>query len=308
MSAGEQRLFRILDAIFRAPKYGLILVDEIDLFLHQDAIYRMLRKLCEHCTEKSKQLIFTTHFPPVAEMCGDICIYTLNDVAGRTILWQGYSHEAIRHITGTQIRPIQCYVEDDVAEQIVGQIAASIGIRRFVEFGRCGPAGNVFGVCAGLYLSNQSTEHTLGILDGDVYGIRSERRDRVKSALTGNQPEHVTKRHELMRLVRTLTPTKDSSGQFLSPEQALHKMLHELPEADVPDGRRELHRIAQTVVNVPERHGFVNRIIELTGESREVALSKIIELASLSSRWERYTRIVRKWMLRKSTDLGLLQN
>ncbi len=32
MSSGEQRVFRILDAVFRAPKNGLILVDEIDLF------------------------------------------------------------------------------------------------------------------------------------------------------------------------------------------------------------------------------------------------------------------------------------
>lgn len=305
MSSGEQRVFRILDAVFRAPNYGLILVDEIDLFLHQDALHRMLSKLREHCTAKNKQLIFTTHFPPVAEMYNDMCIYTLNRVPAKTIVWRGYSYEAMRHITGTQERPISCYVEDNVAEQIVARVAAQLGIRKFVEFGNYGPAMNAFSLCAGLYLSNQSTDNTLAVLDGDVYGSRAERRARVKSAITGDQPVHETQRSELMRLVRTLTPTRGAAGQLLSPEQVLHRMLHGLDLASVPVDRSELHQIALSVVNVPERHGFVNQIIAHTGESREVALSRIVELASLSTDWARYTLVIRKWLVKQKADLAL---
>ena len=93
MSSGEQRVFRILDAVFRAPNYGLILVDEIDLFLHQDALHRMLCKLREYCAATNKQLVFTTHFPPVAEMYDEMCIYTLNRVPSKTVVWRGYSYE-----------------------------------------------------------------------------------------------------------------------------------------------------------------------------------------------------------------------
>lgn len=305
MSSGEQRVFRILDAVFRAPNYGLILVDEIDLFLHQDALHRMLSKLREHCTAKNKQLIFTTHFPPVAEMYDEMCIYTLNRIPAKTVVWRGYSYEAMRHITGTQERPISCYVEDDVAEQIVARVAAQLGIRKFVEFGNYGPAVNAFSLCAGLYLSNQTTENTLAILDGDVYGSRAERRTRVKSAITGDQPVHDTQRKELMGLVRTLTPMKGAAGQLLSPEQVLHRMLHGIDPTLVPSDRSELHGIALSVLNVPERHGFVNQIIADTGESREVALSKIVELASLSPDWDRYTRVVRRWLAKQKADLAL---
>ena len=87
MSSGEQRVFRILEAVFQAPKYGLILVDEIDLFLHQDALKRLVQKLNTHCVEKQKQLIFTTHFPPMAEMYGEINIYTLNRTSTKTAVW-----------------------------------------------------------------------------------------------------------------------------------------------------------------------------------------------------------------------------
>jgi hypothetical protein len=305
MSSGEQRVFRILDAVFRAPNYGLILVDELDLFLHQDALQRLLGHLQEHCQVKHKQLIFTTHFPPVAEMYEKMCIYSLNRTPSRTVVWQGYSYEAMRHITGKQDRPITCYVEDDVAEQIVARVAAELAIRKFVKIGHFGPAANAFNLCAGLYLSTQSTSHTLAVLDGDVYGTRSERRERVKAAITGNQAIHTAQRTELMRMVRTLTPMKNASGSLLSPEQVLHRMLHGLATAEIPADRAELHTIALGIVNVPERHGFLNKIIECTGESREITLSKIMELASLSGDWLRYTQIVRIWLSKQKAALGL---
>ena len=305
MSSGEQRVFRILDAVFRAPKYGLILVDELDLFLHHDALQRLLGSLQEHCHAKNKQLIFTTHFPPVAEMYAKMCIYSLNRIPSKTIVWQGYSYEAMRHITGKQDRPIKCYVEDDVAEQIVSRVASELAIRKFVQIGHFGPAANAFNLCAGLYLSAQSTAHTLAILDGDVYGLRSERRERVNAAITGNQSIHATQRSELMRMIRALAPMKNASGLLLSPEQVLHRMLHSLAAAEIPSDRSELHNISLGVVNVPERHGFLNKIIEITGESREIALSRIMELAALSGDWIRYTRVVRAWLAKQKVTLGL---
>jgi hypothetical protein len=82
-------------------------------------------------------------------------------------------------------------------------------------------------------------------------------------------------------------------------------MLHSLPPAVVPADRVELHGIALGIVNVPERHAFVNQIIEHTGESREVALSKIVELASLSNEWNNYTRVVRIWLSKQKAELVL---
>lgn len=305
MSSGEQRVFRILDAIFRAPKYGLILVDEIDLFLHQDALQRLLGLLREHCEAQQKQLIFTTHFPPIAQMYDNVSIYSLHRVPAKTVVWRGYSYEAMRHITGTQARPVSCYVEDDVAENIVARVATQLGLRKVVQFGHYGPAVNAFSLCAGLCLSNNSVDHTLVILDGDVYGKKTERKSRTNAVITGNNPRHDNQRTALMKLVRTLAVTKGVDGQLLSPEQVLHRMLHSLDSASIPPDRIELHEISLSVVNVPDRHGFVNEIISHTGESREVALSKIVELASHSSEWNRYTRLVRVWLTKKKSQLNL---
>lgn len=305
MSSGEQRVFRILDAVFRAPKSSLILVDEIDLFLHQDALQRLLSKLKAHCAEKKKQLVFTTHFPPVAQMYDEMCIYTLNYSTTKTVVWRGYSYEAMRHITGEQQRPISCYVEDDVAEQIVARVATELGIRKFVVFGHYGPAANAFSLAAGLRLSAANVDNAIAILDGDVHGTWNARMERIKSIWSGDQPVHDQERADLIRMILTLTPIRNAAGLLLSPEQVLHQMLHGLAVANIPADRKELHGLALGVVNVPDKHGFVNQIIEHTGESREIALSKIVELASTSTRWRYYTRLVRKWLEVQKQKLGL---
>ena len=309
MSSGEQRVFRILDAVFRAPKYGLILVDEIDLFLHQDALQRLLGKLQEYCEAKHKQLVFTTHFPPVADMHDKMCIYTLNRVATKTVIWRGYSYEAMRHITGTQLKPIQCYVEDDVAELMVMCIGEELAISRFIQIGKYGPADNAFSVAAGLQLSGVNLDSMIAILDGDVYSAWKTgekcRKERIKKAISGTGAKHLAQRKKLIRLVRSFKPIVTANGDVKSPEQVLHSMLHSIDPQLVPPNRKTLHELALGVHNVPERHGFVNKIIEFTGERREIALSKLIELAALSPAWIAYTRPIRHWLTKRKVALAL---
>ena len=129
--------------------------------------------------------------------------------------------------------------------------------------------------------------------------------ERIKAVWTGDQAIHNMQRASLVRMVRTLTPMRNAIGQFLSPEQVLHQMLHSLNVANIPVDRAELHELALGVVNVPEKHGFINIIIEHTGESREISLSKIVELAALSGRWRYYTRLIRKWLEIQKQDLGV---
>lgn len=309
MSSGEQRVFRVLDAVFRAPDYGLILIDEIDLFLHQDALQRLLGKLQEHCEARHKQLIFTTHFPPVADMYDKMCIYTLNRVPAKTVIWRGYSYEAMRHITGTQLKPIQCYVEDDVAELMVMCIGEELGISRFIQIGKYGPADNAFSVAAGLQLSGVNLDSMIAILDGDVYGAWKTgekcRKDRIKKAISGTGPEHLAQRKKLIRLVRSFARVFAANGNVKSPEQVLHSMLHSIDPQLVPQNRKALYELALGVHNVPERHGFVNKIIEFTGERRDIALSKLIELAALAPAWSAYTRPIKHWLTKQKVALAL---
>jgi hypothetical protein len=300
MSSGEQRVFRILETVFGAPKDSLILVDEIDLFLHQDALVRLVEKLHAHCAAKNKQLVFTTHFPPIAALHDKVSVLTLHRAAEKTVVWRGYSHEALRHITGVQERPLRIYVEDDVAEAVISHVASVLGVRRFVQFGHFGPASNAYTMGAGLFLSGASLENTLFVLDGDKDAKAIERREQVKRVLTGDQPVHDEQRKALLKKIRALSPP-----EILSPEQMLNRMLHAVEVAGLQPADVALLEIAHAVVNVPERHRFVNHIIDQTGESRAVALSKLVALAARSPEWTRYVRITRIWLTRRARALNL---
>lgn len=304
MSSGEQRVFRILDAVINSPDYALILIDEIDLFLHQDALQRLLGKLDDHCRAKKKQLVFTTHFPPVANMYEKISVMTLHRTTVKTILWNGYSHAALRHITGTQEKPISVFAEDDVAGAIIAQVARELRIRPYTQIGHYGPAVNAFALGAGMVLSGHPIDGTLIVLDGDVLSSRIERIKQTKRSLTGTGHVHDTQHKQLMAMIKPLWP-----AEMESPEQVLHSFMHELNAValGLNDEEADLLDIAHCVVNVPERHGFIGKIIEHTGESREVALSKLVPLAAKSPRWNRYTRLIRIWLISKREQFNLTQ-
>lgn len=300
MSSGEQRVFRILEALYRSPKYALILIDEIDLFLHQDALGRLINICSDHCTDKNKQLIFTTHFPPVGNVYDNVSITSLHRVSERTLSWKGYSYEAIEFLTGEPVRPISLHVEDDVAEAIVSKVAGDLGIRKYVNIGHFGPWKNGFSLGAGLVLSGKPIDNTLVLLDGDQCSKRSERVPQVNASLTGNGEGHDGQRASLLAMVRCLKDT-----QRRSPEQVLHSMVVGLPPADGDAEDQALAHIARGIVNVPERHGLVDLIIANSGESREVALSKIVRLASRSPHWSRYVRLVDVWLRQRKSALAI---
>lgn len=301
MSSGEQRVFRILESVYRSPKFSLILIDEIDLFLHQDALQRLLQNLNAHCSSKNKQLVFTTHFPPVADMYKEIQIYTLNRVPDKTVVWPGYSIEAMRHITGKQLRPLSCYVEDDLAEAIVSRVATDLQIRKTIEIGRYGPAANAFSLSTGLYLSKYRIDDTLVLLDGDVYGDIAERRQQVKKALSGNQSQHDNQRKDVLKMIRALAPRTIDRDVAIPPEVALHRLIRTISPAKLSDARVELYELVNGINNVQDTHEFLDLVIDHVGEPRQVALFQLVELASLADGWVRYTRPLRRWMCQRKT-------
>jgi ABC-type lipoprotein export system ATPase subunit len=302
MSSGEQRVFRILEAVFSAPKYAMILIDEIDLFLHQDALMRLISALEEHCTSQKQQLIFTTHFPPVANLNEQISVVTLHRASVKTIVWSGYSYIALSHIIGKQDRPIAIYVEDDVAEAIVSHVASHLGIRKFVTIGHFGPASNAFALATGFSLACKNLENTLIVLDGDKCSKPAERRSHLQKVFTGDQAEHEKQRKSLVKKIRSF-----STHNSCSPEQMLHKMLHTLNLVGLSGAESALLDTAHSVVNVCKKHDFINKIIENTGESRCVALKDLVSLASRSPTWLHYTRIITIWLKNRSASLNLLQ-
>jgi hypothetical protein len=84
--AGETTMAEFLQADL--PKYGLILIDEIETSLHPRSQRRLIRDLAERCRERELQIILTTHSPYVLdELPLEARAYILKKTNGREIVY-----------------------------------------------------------------------------------------------------------------------------------------------------------------------------------------------------------------------------
>ena len=133
MGAGEQRIFHILEAVFEAPKYSLILIDEIDLLLHVSALKKLLLILKERAYAKKLQIIFTTHSPLVLNLGNLINIRYLYQTPERTLCLKEIKPDIIYHFTGENQRPLEIFVEDSLSKAIVKNICERLQMSRYNE-------------------------------------------------------------------------------------------------------------------------------------------------------------------------------
>ena len=65
MGAGENALFHIMSTILAAPEGLLVVVDEIELGLHESAQKKVIEELKTLCKNRNIQVICTTHSPTI---------------------------------------------------------------------------------------------------------------------------------------------------------------------------------------------------------------------------------------------------
>lgn len=68
MGCGEGRLIRMIDAIENAPEKSLIVIEEPETALHQDAQHNLAVYFLQVCLRKKHQIIVTTHSPTIVDV------------------------------------------------------------------------------------------------------------------------------------------------------------------------------------------------------------------------------------------------
>lgn len=296
MGAGEQRIFKILESIFSAPKYSLIIVDEIDLLLHPKALKKLLQVIHERAIEKDLQVVFSTHSPVLFAMQDIVKTQHIVQTLNQTLRLDFTTPDIISRITGNSVKPIELYVEDALAKTIVQNVAKYIGILKSVQTIPYGPAINCFTVIAGLLLSDHNISHCLFILDGDRYSTDEEKVTQIKKILTGDDRTSTELRNQARAaIVQLVLPPG------YAPEKYIWYLICNLPEEH---NNEEIKQIAQTIEHIGS-HDYVNEIIDRLGVDYNVGLSQIISLAAKSDAWTEYVRPVREWLLNKKQELHL---
>jgi len=296
MGAGEQRVLEILSTVFKAPKYALILIDEIDLLLHTAALFQLIEILFQRATEKSLQIIFTTHREAILELEDMVSIKHIHTVRAdppKTYCFSNTKPDALKRLTGQQDRPLEIFVEDEMARAIVEHELSNLGMKRVANITPYGAATNCFTLAAGLILSG---EHELAsqlfLLDGDLFITDAQRLERAKIVLSGTEEYAAARRQNCIDGVRKLCA---APGIALAPEPQLHRMIRDLPlQQDA--GVNEIIELAQGIQAVDDTHSFVELIIKTLNVHRPVGMSNIVRVAALSPAWEPYVAELRAWL------------
>jgi energy-coupling factor transporter ATP-binding protein EcfA2 len=300
MGAGEQRVFHILSLVSVAQKYALILIDEIDLLLHTDALNRFLRILNKYAVDKGLQIIFTTHRESVLNLESFVAIrhlYQTPAIPGKTFCFNETKPDAITRLTGDPERPLSIACEDDVARAIIERVAEEEGLRPYVDFTRFGSNENSFTLIAALVLAERNLNNSLFVLDGDKYTTEAERIKRFEDVLTGTEENAKERRKQAAQLIHQFVP---ADGE--APEKSLHKLVCSVLQTGDADSDTVV-KAAHSVQGVQDTHDYVDMLIDKLGYAREVGLSKVVQVASKAGGWSDYTKEVREWLRSRAPAL-----
>jgi predicted ATPase len=187
MGAGEHSLFELFSIINECPDGSLILMDEIELGLHEKAQEMLMKELKDVCKKRKFQIICTTHSSRVLECLppeGRIFLERTGDeIAVIPEISPAY---ATGKLSGRPNAELNILVEDGEAKLIV-ETALDKELRSRTTVLRIGSAAAVMRHLAGKY---KEAKHNSGnkvevcvFLDGDKLSTKSEQIKQFINAL-----------------------------------------------------------------------------------------------------------------------------
>lgn len=297
MSAGEQKVFHVLAKVYNAPKSSLILIDELDLLLHDKAMMALIKVIHSRAIDESLQIIFTTHRESVIALSDIVNIRHLLSTPTKTLCFNETYPDAINRLTGEQPKPLEVFVEDDLSSAIVSKVSSQLGGKRLVSIQRFGAAINSFTAVSGLLFSNQDTSNSLFVLDGDVYVTENDKKQRLNKIITGtDQLAEQYKAKALLAIKQYRLPINTK------PEPFLHEVICNIGGTRNAECQ-EIIDAANNIHATDESHKYIDDIIERLGFDRNVGLSKIVDLMSTTPEWVDYVSDIHEWLQKKILPL-----
>jgi hypothetical protein len=300
MGAGEQRVIEILSAAFNAPKYGMILIDEIDLLLHTDALQKLISVLSDRATEKNLQIIFTSHRESIINQKDIVSIKHLHSIkengieSTKTLCLSNSTPDALYRLTGVMVRSIEIFVEDYMAKAIVEHEASRLGLKKHTDTVIYGAAVNCFTVLGGLALTNRYDPKTqVYVLDGDVLTDVISKESQIQKVVSGTEVGREDFRKRCLSGIRQFQPSDDAPS---APEAQIHRMIRSLDPQLLDASQKEIFDISSNINVEQDKHYLVQKILMILNESEPSGLPKIVATAALSAYWPTYVQEITTWL------------
>ena len=146
MGCGEARLIRMIDSIESAPEKSLIVIEEPETALHQDAQHNLAVYFLQVCKRKRHQIIVTTHSPTIIDVMPiEARKKTERTSSGTTVEDNPTIAEVIADLTNGHQKTILVYVEDEFSKKLLREIIRKFSpeLSRAVSVAAVGDKGDV---------------------------------------------------------------------------------------------------------------------------------------------------------------------
>lgn len=181
MGAGESAIFSILTALFEAGKGTLLIIDEIELGLHEKAQKRLIQELKELCNKLHCQIICSTHSAIILESLPPEARFFIESENDQTIITPGISSAyACGKLSGNNSTELDIFVEDEIGKAILSEVLP-LHIRQRVCVHKIGSSEAVLRQVASRY--REKGENCLAFLDGDKKNENKQAINKVKKYL-----------------------------------------------------------------------------------------------------------------------------
>jgi predicted ATPase len=182
MGAGENTLFEIFSTIYACEGSLLLVIDEIELGLHEEAQIRFIEELKEICLKRHHQVVCTTHSPRILAALPPEGRIHLERMGNTIRVIPKISPEyAAGLLSGIKQSELKVYCEDDFAHEVI-TLALPNELRSRVTVIPIGSAAAVVRVLAARF-KEKSERASCGIIDGDQVQRKAEHVNVFISAL-----------------------------------------------------------------------------------------------------------------------------
>lgn len=294
MGTGEQRTIRILEKVYHAELYSLILIDELDLLLHVSAFRKLIKVLYDLALQKHLQIIFTTHSLDVISLSQYVQIQYIDNIITDTgepksLVYDRINEDLVYSISGTTSRPIKVYVEDTLAKAIVRAIVQRNQMSLKVEICTFGSISNAFTLAASFVLTSANTQNVLIVTDGDEYRSYEEKKQQIKTSITGTEEGIENRQKQATDLIK----------QFNLPEAiAPEKFLYDIILAKVPHDS-EVYQTAIGLNAVTNSHNWINEIRWKLDMTEEAIIRDIFSAAHDYQPLNDYIKSIEEWLVQR---------
>ena len=292
MGTGEQRTIKILEKIFNAEAYSLILIDEIDLLLHVSALKSLIKRLYDIAQAKHLQIVFTTHALDMIELTQYVGIQyissipLLNSKSVKTVVYDTINSDLIYSLTGSNNRPIKIYVEDEFAKAVVKKVLRTLNMSDKADVIRYGAIENAFTIASAKVISQEDCTNTLILLDGDKYRTYDKKLEQIKKKFAGTELDIEERWKQATELLAQFNLPDD-----ISPEKFFHTLVMENGNAE-----NELVIAATEIQAVHDTHEWLYNIQIKLNDTEVDVVRDIIDISLNSKKWNDYIHPVVEWL------------